>query len=109
MFICIKSGMVQEYKETSIWALVSLLFTLVNKRRLSTIKGSGRNEYKYIQGSQSSNSLKDELKLLAQFTFMWESTEITFRLTALDLCDKGSGQHFYYKIAIFYWDFFFFV
>lgn len=43
--------------------------------------------------AQSSNSLKDELKL-AQNTFMCESTEITFPLTSLDLCGKGKWTTF---------------
>lgn len=46
------------------------------------------------RAAQSSNSLKDELKSLAQFTLMCEPTEIIFPLTALDLCEKGKWTTF---------------
>ena len=59
------------------------------------LKGVEEMSINISRVAQSFDSLKDELKLLAQFTLMWESTEITFPLTALDLCEKGSGQHFY--------------
>lgn len=41
-----------------------------------------------LRVAKSSNSLKDEPKFLARFTFMWEPKQIMFPLTVLGLWER---------------------